>query len=92
MFDYWKLLKLIPLGMLLIGGIVFLVSLNAFFKEQGSIDIVAGIVAIVGFYLLKPSPKDYYCAACGQYLGHSPRVCERCGCNRSTTQDPGAKR
>jgi len=92
MFDFGKLIKLIPLGMLVIGGIMFFASLSSFINGRGSIDIVSGIVALVGFYLLKPKPQEYYCAACGQYLGHNQRVCERCGCNRSTTQDPGPKR
>ncbi len=36
--------------------------------------------------------QDYYCAACGQYLGSAPERCDRCGSNRYTTEDPGGRR
>jgi hypothetical protein len=93
MFDCSKLIKLNTIGDAGNGEHNVLRKFKCFFNGRGSIDIVAGIVALVGFYLLKPKPQEYYCAACGQYLGQqSEGMLERCGCNRSTTQDPGPKR
>lgn len=47
----------------------------------------------VGYIYIRDYQK-YYCASCGQFLGRgSPNgSCPRCGSNRHTTSDPGAKR
>jgi len=33
--------------------------------------------------------QEYFCADCGQFLGYSPSYCDRCGCNRYTTDGAG---
>lgn len=48
---------------------------------------ISGVVLYMAF-------EKWYCAACGQFLGRGekPSMCERCGSNRMTTDDPGAVR
>lgn len=38
--------------------------------------VAGGILSWVGVGHLR-----YWCAACGQFLGYQPRICERCGSN-----------
>ena len=60
--------------------------------------ILAYLITFVAAYLVMSIsfaflPKDtyvsteYFCADCGNYLGLSPAVCDRCGCNRYTEDD-----
>lgn len=60
--------------------------------------IGAGLVAayVAHFFLpkLKFHEKEFYCADCGEFLGHSIQGCPRveCGSNRYTTDAELAKR
>lgn len=49
---------------------------------------------VAGALMLYTAYQSWYCAACGQHLGRGekPSGCERCGSNRVTASDPGARR
>lgn len=59
-----------------------------------SLTAVGGLLAMAGVGAVGLSIKKRYCAACGQVLGRggAPGRCHRCGSNRTTLVDPGAKR
>lgn len=64
-------------------GIIILIGFNEEFSWLGVSFIVVGIISLFN------KKKKYYCADCGQFLGNRPKNCDRCGCNRWTTTDPG---
>ena len=86
----------------LIDSAIFLgVGFVAWFVFNAGTDNIFGIVKAIALALLVAwivqffLPRDdyyyteYFCADCGQFLGYSPMECDRCGCNRYTSEDPG---
>lgn len=79
-------------GLLLIG--LASVAVGSFLDFNPDI-VIAGIVLAVFGVLVSSidseENQEWYCAACGQYLGEGqqPNGCTRCGSNRVTTEDPG---
>ena len=85
-------------------AVFFFVGFVSWFVFRAGADNIFGIIKTIGISLLIAwivqffLPRDtyyhteYFCADCGQYLGLSPGVCDRCGCNRYTTSDSGVGR
>ena len=75
---------------LVIGGIGYglMMKLDGWPQWIGVLLMGLGGCAVVGAFT--GEKKDYFCADCGQYIGDKPARCDRCGCNRYTTDDPGA--
>jgi len=77
--------------------LTFLIGLAIFKASRNIIGYVEALgVALVVAWISQAFLKkdryfytEYYCANCGQYMGHSPKRCERCGSNRYTTEDSG---
>jgi hypothetical protein len=94
------------IGVLLISWLIFYIILRNFAKPTPPNEIAGGISVffasplalfiswIAQFFLPRNTYfyTEYFCADCGQYLGYSPAVCTRCGCNRYTTEDTGVGR
>lgn len=59
------------------------------FLISAVVGFLAGAVASVFLPRDTYYVTEYFCADCNQFLGYSPAVCDRCGCNRYTTQDTG---
>jgi hypothetical protein len=82
---------------LIIGAASFLISYIIFDGNIILSIIIATIAAMIAINFLPRSTyyrviNKYYCADCGQFVGYSPEVCPRCGCNRYTTNDSGVGR
>ena len=90
--------KLIDIGISFVG---FVIACFVFGAVRNNVVNYAGVSlavissVVVGWIAQFFLPRDryykdeYYCSDCGQYFGYSPRVCEKCGCNRYTTEDSG---
>ncbi|WP_142860766.1 hypothetical protein [Salinigranum halophilum] len=79
-------------GLLLIG--LAAVGVGAFLGYNTDVMTVGTILTVLGVVIAAwdlEVERDWYCAACGQYLGEGgqPNGCTRCGSNRVTTEDPG---
>ncbi len=89
----------IVIGVGLIGWLILYLSVDAV-NDVPPLGFVGGLLigVLAAEIAEKFLPRDsyyyteYFCADCGQFLGYSSSICNRCGCNRWTTSDPGVGR
>jgi hypothetical protein len=90
--------KLICVVIFVIVALIGWVAFNAGPDNILGILKAAGLAIAVAWISQFFLPRDTYfytehfCADCGNYLGYSGKVCDRCGCNRYTTNDSGVGR
>ncbi|MCX6170631.1 MAG: hypothetical protein NTX65_14920 [Ignavibacteriales bacterium] len=81
------------IGVGLIAWFIFKAGADNFFGIIQTVLLSIIIAWIAQLFLPKATfyrtINNYYCSDCGQYLGNSPKVCGKCGCNRYTTKDTG---
>lgn len=78
-------------GTLVIAWFLLRASANNPLGAGAAVALSFAVAWIVQFFLPRDTYyyTEHFCADCGQFLGYGPSVCERCGCNRYTTEDTG---
>ncbi|MCK5127769.1 MAG: hypothetical protein KAR42_16050 [candidate division Zixibacteria bacterium] len=83
----WEKLEVIVIGIIVLSfGLGIFHLIPGWGKNAGMVTMGVGIIVIISLFFR--DPRKFFCADCGQYLGHRAKVCDRCGCNRFTLTDP----
>jgi len=75
-------------ALIFIGVTILFFYFNPEFENSGWVGFGLIVLDLILLYRAIWAP-DFYCADCGNFLGHSPGICDRCDCNIYTRYQTG---